>query len=191
MSNAVRTRTTRWSASCPDNLLDHLIGAGEHRGWYGKIKRPGRLEIDREIELGRLLDRQIGRLLALEDFAHIFAHSPVNGRKVGAIADETTRRGKSAGKIDRGNLALRRLRDELQALITQEWVWTADDCVGTPLLFDHLVGSGQQRLRHREAERARRLQVDRQFVPGVLVKRNIAGIGAAQDGVDVLRRPFA
>jgi hypothetical protein len=48
-------------------LLDDLVGAGEDRWRDGQAERSGGLEIDDQLESGRLLDRQIGRLLALED----------------------------------------------------------------------------------------------------------------------------
>jgi hypothetical protein len=46
-------------------LFDHLIGAGEQRGRHRQAQRLGGLEIDREFDLRRLLDRQIGWLLTL------------------------------------------------------------------------------------------------------------------------------
>src|SRR4029077_5795503 len=51
-------------------LFDHLIGAGEQRG-NGEAERLGCLEVDGEVELGRLDDRQIGWLLALENATDI------------------------------------------------------------------------------------------------------------------------
>jgi hypothetical protein len=46
----------------PPVLLDDLGGAGEDRGWHGEAEGLGSLEIDHQLERGRLLDRQIGRL---------------------------------------------------------------------------------------------------------------------------------
>jgi hypothetical protein len=43
-------------------LFDHLIGAGEQRVRHGEPERPSGGEIDDQIELGRLLDRDVGRL---------------------------------------------------------------------------------------------------------------------------------
>src|SRR5262245_64215813 len=45
-------------------------------------------------------------------------------------------------------------------------------------LFDHLVGAGEQRLRHVEAERLGCLEVDHQLELGWLLDRNIARLGA-------------
>ena len=48
-------------------LLNHLVGASEQRGRHGEAKRFTGLEIDRQLELGRFLHRQVSWLLALED----------------------------------------------------------------------------------------------------------------------------
>src|SRR5262249_55758665 len=41
------------------SLFDHLVGAGEQRWRDGQAERLGGDQIDDEIELGRLLDRQV------------------------------------------------------------------------------------------------------------------------------------
>jgi hypothetical protein len=46
------------------SLFDHLVGAGEQRGRYGKTKRLCGLEIDDQLEFAGLQDRQVIRLLA-------------------------------------------------------------------------------------------------------------------------------
>jgi hypothetical protein len=43
-------------------LFDHLIGAREHRRRNFEAERFGRLEVDHQLEFGRLFDRQIGRV---------------------------------------------------------------------------------------------------------------------------------
>jgi hypothetical protein len=46
--------------------LDHLVGATEQRQRHGEAERFRGLEIDDQLDFRGPLDRQIGRLLALE-----------------------------------------------------------------------------------------------------------------------------
>src|SRR5438552_8297795 len=54
--------------------------------------------------------------------------------------------------------------------------------------FDHLVGAGEQRGRHREAERLRRDQIDDKFKPRRLLDWYIAGLRPAQNFIHVICR---
>src|SRR5580704_958941 len=55
-------------------LFDHLVGTTKDREWNSKAKGPGRLEIDDKLNLGHLLDRQVGWSLALENASSVDAH---------------------------------------------------------------------------------------------------------------------
>jgi len=54
-------------------------------------------------------------------------------------------------------------------------------------LFDHLVGAGDERRRHFEAERPGCPQIDDQLVKRRLLDRQVGGPGAFEDFVDVPR----
>src|SRR5262245_26606491 len=57
-------------------LFDHLVGAGQHARRQLKAERLCGLEVDHELELGGLLYRQVGGLLALEDAIDVPCNAP-------------------------------------------------------------------------------------------------------------------
>ena len=52
-------------------------------------------------------------------------------------------------------------------------------------LFDHLVGTGEQRGRHSEAERLGGLEVDHQLEFGRALHGQVGGLLALKDAIDV------
>jgi hypothetical protein len=59
-------------------LLDHLVGAGQQRGWDGEAERLDRFHIDDQFELCRLLYREISRLGASEDLIDVYSSSTIH-----------------------------------------------------------------------------------------------------------------
>ena len=51
---------------CLAHSLDHLVGADKQAWRHGQAERLGRLKIDGQLKIGRLLDRKVGRLVASE-----------------------------------------------------------------------------------------------------------------------------
>src|SRR5207244_1156444 len=59
---------------------------------------------------------------------------------------------------------------------------------GSAHLFDHLVGTGEQRRRDRQAERFRSLEIDRELVLGRGLYWQFGWLLAFEDAIDVGRR---
>src|SRR5215813_12484081 len=74
--------------SAHGNSFDHLVGAGEQIWWHLDAECAGGRQIDDELELGRLHDRQIRGLGALEDATHIDADLTIRIPNVGSIAHQ-------------------------------------------------------------------------------------------------------
>ena len=68
--------------------LDDPIRSGQDIGWNWQADLFGGFEVDYELKLGWLFDRQIARVGALEDFVHINRYPPVGGNAIGAIVHE-------------------------------------------------------------------------------------------------------
>src|SRR5207237_6295375 len=79
------------SAARP-SLFDHLVGSYLQSQWDCKPKCFGGFEVYNEFKLGRLQDRQISRLFALENPAGVDPSLPPSVRKVRSIAHKATDR---------------------------------------------------------------------------------------------------
>src|SRR5205814_1699767 len=92
-------------------LLDHRVGEREQLEWDLKAERLGGLEIDHKLEPGRLRDRQVGGLLALENTAGVDA--ALTGRILSGacVADQSAGCDECALSVHRGYTMTRRQRD--------------------------------------------------------------------------------
>jgi hypothetical protein len=75
ITNVVFHRLDRTSLRLAHSF-DHLVGAGEQPWRHGETKRLSSLEVDYQLELGRVLDRQVTGFFALEDAIDIGRSSP-------------------------------------------------------------------------------------------------------------------
>src|SRR5437867_5754796 len=97
MSTRLDQSHLRW---CPDWSLDDLVRPREH-GWRDRqAEGLGSLEVKDQLELGRLLDGEVGGLGALENLVHEDGGAAEEIREVSAVTDESTSLGillRSAG----------------------------------------------------------------------------------------------
>ena len=107
---------------------------------HGEAERLGGLEVDHQLELGRLHDRQVGRLLAFEDAAGIDAELTTLIRIVGSVAHQPAGLGKVTHCICRGNRMMRRQGGKLHPPAGEKGVGADEECVG-PVAHKSCEGS--------------------------------------------------
>src|ERR1700687_5904594 len=75
----------------PERSFDHLVGDGQQCRGDCEAKRRRRLEVDDQLELGRLFDRQLAGIRALEDFVYVKCGSPKGPSIARTIRDQAAR----------------------------------------------------------------------------------------------------
>src|SRR6266498_1371608 len=73
---------------CLAHSFDHLVRAAEQREWDSEAESLGSLEVYDQLDFRRLHDRQVGRLLALENFPSVDPDQTVIVRFTASVADE-------------------------------------------------------------------------------------------------------
>src|SRR2546425_1727964 len=71
----------------PLSSLNQLVSPHHERLWDRQPQRLRRLEVDDQFVLRRLLDREVGRLRALEDLVRVDREPPVAVNQAGPITD--------------------------------------------------------------------------------------------------------
>src|SRR5262249_53622492 len=102
-------------------LFDHLVGATLYRLRHGNAECFGGLEVDIQLEFSRLLDRQVSRLIALENPASIIAGQAVRFRRAPSVAQQTSSHDELPTVIDRRHSVADRQRSELFASACKKW----------------------------------------------------------------------
>ena len=105
-----------------------------------EAEHPGGLQVDDQLELGRLHDRQVRRLGALEDAAGVDAGLTIGIRDIGSVAHQPADLGIGARCICRGDPMMRRQVDQLDAPAVEEGVAGDEEGVG-PLARKRCEGS--------------------------------------------------
>jgi hypothetical protein len=76
---------TRYSLLTIRASLNHRVGERNHRARHRQAERLRGLQVDDELEPGRLRDRQVGGFLALEDAARIGADLAILGGDAASV----------------------------------------------------------------------------------------------------------
>src|SRR5882672_9328415 len=117
-----RLRKTERQARTWMRSFDDLVGAGEDRWRDGEAERLGGIEIDNQLECGRMLNGQIGGLSAFEDLSDVIAAQAGCAGAARSIADQAAGRGVFTPVIDRRNHMACRQRHELVETAVEERV---------------------------------------------------------------------
>src|SRR5690242_20543443 len=83
------------------NSFNHLVGSHLHDQWHSETERLGGLEVNHELEFGGQYDRQITRLLALENPPGVHTDLAISICNAGRVAHQATRLGILAHSIAR------------------------------------------------------------------------------------------
>src|SRR5262245_33427930 len=100
--------------------FDHLVGDGEQPRREAEAKCPGGVEVDHELELDRLHDREVGGLLALENPAGVHAGLAICIGDTCSVAHQTADLGSLAPGVDRRHPTVGRQRNELYATVVEQ-----------------------------------------------------------------------
>src|SRR5262249_43427617 len=124
-------RPRRAENEAPAESFDHLVGDREHARRNVETKRLGGLEIDDELELGRLNDRKVAHLASLEDARNIGAGLSVAVREACAVAHQATVPHECLLLVDGWEGMLCSQRHDVVAAAVEEWIGAYDEGAGT------------------------------------------------------------
>src|SRR6516165_1521287 len=115
--------------------LNHLVGGSQQRFWDGEAEGLGRTQVYHEVELGRLLHREVGRFSALENLRGIEGPDLPNGRDtIGGVTHQTSGSGEAPIWIYRRNLMARGQVCNLLGIPLEEDMRAYDERAGAALV---------------------------------------------------------
>src|SRR5262249_60243478 len=91
-------------AASSSRSFDHLVGERDQLVRNSETQRSRGLEINHELEFGRLLHWKISRLGAPEDFVHVAGSAPIEVSESRPIGHEPAGCGKFSNSIKRRQL---------------------------------------------------------------------------------------
>src|SRR5215813_13691816 len=101
-------------------LLDHHVGALLEEPGQVEAECFGGLEVNRQVELSRLHDRQFRRFRPFENFSSIGASQPPRVRDAGTVAHQAALSDVLAGRINCRDMILGRQCDELFGALKED-----------------------------------------------------------------------
>src|SRR5262249_22039981 len=110
-------------------LFDHFVGAQQESFRYFKTERLGSRQIDGKIELGRLLDRDVGRLRPAQNLVDIVGGAPVQVREVCSIGHQASRFDVVVLAVHRRQSRAQRQGVDANPVGSYEWVGHDIKCV--------------------------------------------------------------
>jgi hypothetical protein len=130
MWSAVRCHNPTHALQQRVPLLNHLVGDREQSWRDFNSESACRLQVDGELEFGRLLHRHIGGLRSLQDFAGIDSDLIEHVREVGSVAHQPAGGDKITIRVTRRYLVARCQRGKLPSPADEECVGRDEQRIG-------------------------------------------------------------